>query len=380
MIKSFLEFKLTESVVTEIDRLFIYQRKFRLSDLLGATVNNKRIYSNKQIDTWMLLYNLDDLAGCVFVTKTPSKNTGEGIEIRTSEKDIKNKKSFTPTKKYKGYLPEDSKFEINGTEIYLFIFKKNSNKDERSRQNHGFIYEGEVRRGNNLTKYDYTHKWDAEGTLDKSFLDDRASVIGKTCEFFDGSKYKSITIPDPINGLFTVDFDKVPDNFKRKLYWNIKCMKNRTDIEMGDFKRVAGLQMVDGKIKLSTEKVENFMFVVGFHSGSPNYTILTEYIILMSVDEWKKLLPDLTNLQVFQELYDELSAHRLKGDRTEMTETAWLNFRKKYAKLAEKSSLKLRFKRDSKGQLRIQSAFSNETFMKEIVAKRPHIRISSKLP
>ena len=72
-------------------------------------------------------------------------------------------------------------------------------------------------------------------------------------------------------------------------------------------------------------------------------------------------------------MYDELSEHRLIGER-DPEDLKWKEFTAKYSKICKDSILKLRFKRDSKGQLRIQSSISNLSFRNEIL-KNNHIKI-----
>jgi thymidylate synthase (FAD) len=97
-------------------------------------------------------------------------------------------------------------------------------------------------------------------------------------------------------------------------------------------------------------------------------------------EAYKKLLelkvaPELARGVLAQNMYTELQSHRLKGERTKEGESAWWDFINKYKKLTESSVIKLRFKRDSKGQLRIQSSFSSSDFTSKIL-KNPHIRIT----
>jgi hypothetical protein len=362
MIKSFFEYF---EYINE-KKLFIFQRKFRFDDILKLN-----IYPVDKLTSWMLMYDLDNYAHCMLVSEDPIKDESD-LNIRVSSRDIKNKVYFNSAGKYDGYLIEDSKLTINDDIVYLFVFKKNSNSSNRARQIHGFKYEGDIRRLNGLQKLGYTDKWDAHGGLDKRFLEDRVDS-GKKVEIFNGSGYKSLIKVDSINGSNEIDFESVPESYKANLSWSIKSMLDKTDIEMGDFKRISGLEVVNKNIQLIKDNTESFMFNVSFHDGSPSRNILTEYLILMPISVWKTYLPDMSDLSVYQNMFDELSTHRLIGERVP-GDLKWKEFTSKYSKICKDSILKLRFKRDSKGQLRIQSSISNLSF-RNIILKNNHIRI-----
>lgn len=364
MIKSFSQY--IESV--NESKLFIYQRKFRIDDLI-----NSNIYSDANISTWMMTYDFDNLAHCMFVTLNPVK-TKSNLDLRVSSRDIKNKLFFNDTGKYEGHLIEDSKKVINGDVVYLFVFKKNSNSKLRARQIHGFKYEADIRRLNGLSKLSYTDKWDARGTLDKRYFEDRVNS-GKKVEFFNGKSHKPITRENTVNGSNEIDWEMIPSSYKSDLNWSIKSIGDRKSVEMGDFKRISGLEIVEGKLKFRSDGTENFMFQVSFHDGSSDRNIIVEYLILMPIKVWRTYLPDMTNLTLYNNMYKDLSKHRLKGERTEISESEWSKFQNKYSKLTDNSVIKLRFKRDSKGQLRIQSAINYNDFINKII-KNPHIRIS----
>jgi hypothetical protein len=365
MIKSYYDY------INE-NKLFIYHRQFRVADLLETTIYPKRL-----IKRWMKQYNFDEYAHCLFVTEKPSTTpTKLRMLVPLSSRDIKNKTSFnTESKKYEGWMPEDSKIEQEGSEVYLYIFKKNSNPQNRARQLHGFIYEGEVKRLNGLSKLKKTHKWDAEGGMDQSYLNHRISH-GKKVEFFDGTSYQPVIKKDEISGIDELDVSIVPENFFDYRNWSIKCMKNRTDIELGDFKRISGIEKEGNKIKILDSNEETFMFAVSFHDGSDEKKILEEYIIVMPVSKWKTYLPDIkAKISDVTNMYNDLAQHKLKGQRTVSSELAWQTYMDKYKTICDGSSLRLRFKRDTKGQLRIQCSFSYNVF-KTLVLKNPHIKIS----
>jgi hypothetical protein len=362
-IKNFIDF------INEM-KVFIYKRKFRLESLIS---NN--IYNTELINGWMSTYDVDKYAHCVFITKKPIVGNIEDINVKFSEFDIPNKVFFdTDVKKYLGYLPDDSKLVIGGNDVYLYIFKKNSNIKYRARQIHGFIYEGQLKRFNGLEKLGRTNKWDAKGGLDKRYLDIRLDE-SKKIDFFNGSKYKSLIKTDDVSGFKTIDWDILGDDFKQQYYWNIKCMSNNTDIELGDFKRISGIKTSGDELSLLYDSSKSFIFAVSFHDGSVDKKIVEEYIVLMSIDRWKELLPNISeNISDFKNMYIELRDHRYKGDRDIQKDIEWKKYVLKYKKLTDLSKIKLRFKRDTKGQLRIQSSISYTNF-KSFVLKLPHIKI-----
>jgi hypothetical protein len=375
MIKSFNEF------INEA-KLFIYHKKFKVYNLLQSD-----IYKKSQIKKWMKDYNFDDWAHCVFVTKNKSSiDVSKNKLVTKANFDIKNAIYFnSDVEKHKGYMIEDSKLTLGDDDVYLYVFKKNSNHENRARQIHGFIYEGEVKKLNGLAKLGKTHKWDAEGGLDKNYLTYRLEQ-GKNVELFDGSKYTTLILKDDVTGFKEINWSGTINNqkisplfnedFSAFRNWSIKCMKKNTDIEMGDFKRISGLELTNGELKLKGTNEEYFMLAVGIHDGTQQKNILEEYIILMPIESWKTYLPDVElKLKDFQSMYTELQTHRLKGERSEEGESAWWSFINKYKKLTESSVIKLRFKRDSKGQLRIQSSISSSDFMSKIL-KNQHIRIN----
>jgi hypothetical protein len=289
-------------------------------------------------------------------------------------KIIKSKKFFY-NKETIGNIIEDSFFYVDNKKFFLFKLNPIEYK-LTSRQRHGFIYEMEVKDLNNLQILKNIHKWDAYGSLDKEFILNRME------------NDKIIILYDS-NETIVVDNDNIDEiwynsykmrKFKENIHWSIKCMANKTDIELGDFKRISGLTTDDdNNIKQVDSDIERFFLVVSFHDNTSEKKIIEEYIIFMGTYEWKSYLPktlfELHNGNyVYNEMYDELKQHRLIGNRTEETEYKWNLFTQKYRELTKNSLIKLRFKRDTKGQLRIQSAISYNNFI-NILLKNPHIKI-----
>jgi hypothetical protein len=358
IIKRFNDFILNEK------KYFIYTRQFRIGDL-----KNSNIYDLSVIDAWKSKYNLDDSAHCLFVSDKKTNNDLSVFKskiIRYSKGDIKNKESFNDESKDKsGYVPEDSVLEVNGDLVYLFIFKKNSNENLRARQNHGFKYEYNIRALNGLEKLSYVNKWDAKGNMDKRLFDEKIS-LDKQIEYWGGNSYRDIEWED-----------SSLEPFKANMYWNIKAMAINTNIETGDFKRISGIKSQNGVLIVDDSKIQNFIFNVAFHDNTSNKNIICEYFILMSLDNWKKYLPDIqSNIEEISNMYSDLESHRLRGLRQTDLEQNWLNYRLRYSKITNNSVIKLRFKRDTKGQLRIQSAINYNDFMSRILKENRHIKIS----
>jgi len=350
---------------------YIFSRVMRVKDLLDDEKSDI-IYSPFQIYSWMEKYNFDLMANCLLVSDEKIDiNAIDFLKLRVSSKDMINKFSFDD----KSYNKDGKK--IDGSEIeiidektnkiytiYLWVFRKNSNDKERARQIHGFRYEYQIRKENNLEKLSYTDKWDAEGTLNNSFLELRREE-GKTIEYYNGETYSVI------DGDIPESYNIVKD---RK--WNIKSPALGSGIDMADFLRISGYEMVDGKIQKHKHQVDSFIFCVGFHDMKKD--IIEEYIINIKRDNWAKYLPDFNNEQTvntIRNMYIELLQHKLNSKRTPTSELKWKEFRIKYSKITFNTLIKLRFKRDSKGQLRIQAGISNNNF-KTLLKENKHIKIS----
>lgn len=364
MIISFSEFLLEK-------KLYIFQRKFRIDDLV-----NSNIYPISDVVKWMDKYGFDKFAHAMLVSKLKlnDRDILSSDDIRISSRDIKNANYFNDeTKGFDGYLVDDSLISITNDDLYLYVFRKNSNKDNRARQIHGFKYEGEIKKLNNLTKLPYTDKWDAKGTLDKSFLDNR---IESNIEFFDGSVYKNmIVLNDEQNP--ELDMDIINDSYRKTMFWNIKCITKGNSIDMGDFKRISGINTISNELNIKdSQNIRFFMLNIALHDKSN--VVIEEYFIFMPLRVWKEYLPNISDPEIFsriKEMYKVLPNYRLNGDRTEASEFAWKSFTTKYSDLTKDKVIKLRFKRDSKGQLRIQSSIGHNDFMNKIL-KNPHIKIS----
>jgi hypothetical protein len=378
MIKKYQQFLLEK-------RLYIFTRSFRLGSLISAG-----IYPQDIVEGWMKENTYDEFATGIFVSETAVKSKSN-FDIRLKERDIKNKNSFDDsTRGYAGKIMPDSEIESNGDILYVYVFDKNSNEEKRARQNHGFKYESQIIKGNGLHKKEgygagYTDKWDASGTLNKNYLDEKTGVDCKTVEI--GTN----------EGRLPAFWESIGSEFKENLNWSIKCMAKGTDVELGDFLRISGYKRsTEGIVSTSgatfsgatfsapedskskkDKKDEKFMLCVSFHDNSSEKKVIEEYFIPIKVEDWKTLLPDIEgNKEIFNSMYRELRSHRIVGkeNKTYETEAAWKAYMNKYKPLFKNSAIKIRFKRDSKGQLRLQAAISNANFINHVL-KHMHIRI-----
>lgn len=145
---------------------------------------------------------------------------------------------------------------------------------------------------------------------------------------------------------------------------------------MGDILRISGLKRDGDRIvRISnSEMVDDFMLVVGLHK---NQKMVEEFFVKIDVEKWIELyLPSIfDNLEIFNQMFIELKEHRLKGERTIDSETKWEEFRNKYKNIFNDGIIKIRFKRDSKGQLRIQGSISISDFRENILVDNPYINI-----
>ncbi len=339
-------------------KLYIHNKPFKYSELLNYQKLKKYDFELKNI-------NSEDLLMIVSKEKIPNNNY---FDIPVF-KNIKNKFYFTDTPKL-GSLIEESIFMIGNKSFYIYILNKKEYK-QNTRQKHGFLYEFEIIESNKLRNLPNIAKWDAYGSLSMEFLQGRIED-DKKIQYNDNGNSVYIEYIDDLNS--------ISSRFKKEYFWSIKCMANRTDIELGDFKRISGLSVdPDGSISHKKSDIEYFFMMVSFHDNSESKKILEEYLVFFNVSDWESYLPARLfeledNESIFSKMYRELNEHRLIGDRTKSTEEKWNIFTSKYRKLTEDSFIKLRFKRDSNGQLRIQSAISFNNFMK-IVSKNPHIKI-----
>lgn len=420
-INSFKDFNLSFSSILE-RKLWIWSKdenhksSFRIEDLL-----NSSIYKNEDVKGWMSKYGFDRWAIAVFVTKTPPKkgsfikryddrtpqrsefgelldsgdldaiekyidenpggidltklsNNQIDIKLRTSSKGLRSKMYFdSKSKSREGHLIKESGFHYSGQKVFLYVFKKSSHDGIRARQLRGILYEKNVRTSFGLTEKTKGEKWDAWGSLELDKLLQRAESAQL---YLNGSDDKNIID----------DLNKIPKGFLNDINWSIKSCDIRPGnaIYFGDFKRISGLESIgkspNYKLKLVDKTESNFILFVGFHSGGK---FKEEYIINVNVEKWKKLIPDMTNRDVIsklEDMYNNLEQHRLGSDsnpgkRTVDTEKAWELYRKTYSQITKDFGIKLNFKRDTKGQLRIQCSMSKNFFFNTLLKGNDYILI-----
>jgi hypothetical protein len=297
---------------------------------------------------------------------------GPNIDLRSSSKGIKSKKYFSSdSQSGKGELIKESVFNYLGQEVYLYIFEKGSNSDKRARQLNGIVYEKNVRETIGLKSSTKGERWDAVGSLDSSYLDKKVNSGAKV--YLNGD-----TDSDLLN-----DYNLIPQDFLQpNNNWSIKsCSDSKNaSIYFADFKRISGLERIDTRLVLVDKNLDNFILVVGFHNKGQ---FTKEYIINVKLDNWKKLIPDVSNSEVItklEEMYNNLEQHRLgsksnPGKRTTETEQAWKEYCATYSKITENFGIKLNFKRDSKGQLRIQCSMNKLVFYNELLKNNDYILI-----
>jgi len=340
---------------------FIFSNGFRISDMVPDMI------TQETLDEWKKIYDIDDLAHAIYVVDNKlEKKYGNVFNLRVSSKGMKNKIYFHDNKKKSGFIIKEGEKEIDGEKIKLFVLHKNSNEKNRARQNHGFKYEFNIIKYNKLSKkkevkektyQEYTSKWDAYGSINQDYFEERLNQE-KKIEYYDGKKYNNIS------------WETLDNKFKQNYYWNIKCMGKKNNIEMSDFRRVAGINTKTFE-KLTPHSRE-FMFCVARYDESSQ----DEYLIIMSLDQWNKYLPK-HDTEKFVNMFSDLQTHSLKNrEKTNETEIEWKKYKSKYKQITDKSTIKLRFKRDTKGQLRIQCAIRSSDFNKKILTENKHIKIS----
>jgi hypothetical protein len=389
-------------------RLFIWAKPFRIDDLF-----NSKLFKETDVFNWMRKYKFDRYAIGVLVSKEKIKDkkatikryddrspvksefgnlldTGDidsieaykskssesdisdkisSLELRLSKKGVKGEHYFDDEKKVgKGDIIEESKFNYNDSEIYLYIFDKGKNNDKRARQLNGIIYEADIKREIGLKHSPKGERWDAVGALDKLYL---AKMDSKGYNLFFNSEEMN-------------DYSVIPVSFfDENNNWSVKSCSNKgSTIYFGDFKRISGLVVTkNGKIKLVDKNLKNFMLVVGLHT---NGIFTKKYIVNVNLDYWLTLIPDVSDPKIIKELelmYLKLEEHRLgkpssPGVRTDETESMWKEFTNRFKKLTKDKKIKLNFKRDTKGQLRIQCSMSRKFFETEFIKNSDYILIA----
>jgi hypothetical protein len=148
--------------------------------------------------------------------------------------------------------------------------------------------------------------------------------------------------------------------------WSIKLIKYGGGIDLGDFRRVSDI--------FYNSEHDRFLFNVGFWKETPD-NITDEYFVVIPQDKWSEYLPKNDfYLEDYDNMYRELRTFSSRGVSA-VEDERWKDFIQKYSELTEGSLIKLRFKRDSKRQLRIQCSINFKDFEKIILAENKFLHI-----
>lgn len=309
-----------------------------------------------------MIFDLKDL-----LEKTPDKT-----KLRISSRGTKNKLRFdTKSIGMSGIIVEECRIKYEDVELKLFVFNKGKNDKARARQLHGFVYEEEVRRGFDLEKPTKGEKWDAIGRINTKFIDEK--LADYDIFIVEGNKKTKVNYIKDIESNFDTN---------TLLNWSIKASsnKNGTSIYFGDFKRISGLEYKGDNLVLNKNYLSKYMLVVGKHQSGE---FIKEYVIEIDINKWMKYLPDNLGsrdiLDKLENMYNELKDHKaLSKEEQTKGEKSWKEYTTKYSKLTEgENKISLNFKRDSKGQLRIQSSMTDKLFNK-LLSENKHILLEKR--
>jgi len=394
---------------------YIFEKPFRVDDLISFVSKTKYdLFTINDISRWCKKYKFDKDAVGLFVSKNKIKKDiepfkrydrdyeysgididnienleeiesenedhinlkelldkipDENLELRISSRGTKNKLWFdTKSRGMSGEIVEECKIKYGDEELYLFIFNSGKNNDERARQLHGFIYEADVKKKfiEEERKLVKGEKWDAIGSLNLNYLQDRID------EEFTLVSYKGKEVNN-------INFIKSEFSHNKIFYWSVKASKVRTSIYFGDFKRISGLDYNNGKLSFNKSDLDKYMLVVGRHDKGE---FIKEYVIEIDIKKWFSYLPDINNKDVFnslEEMYQNLHLHKaMNKEEQTKGEKSWKEYIEKYSKLTEgENKISLNFKRDSKGQLRIQASMTDKLFNK-LLSENKHILLEKK--
>jgi hypothetical protein len=302
---------------------------------------------------------------------------------------------FTESKDRKGQIIEELSFKDGDNQIYLYVFDKYKNQNERekvgnARQKHGFVYEMEIERTYGATRFldKKTHEWDAVGKLNIEGIKDKME---------DGFEvYHSP--PNNENDIRLVNnssLAKKLENFTNEEYkWNIKSCKkenNSTSIMLADYNRIAGLEETiteEGNLLVKKKEegsdIKKFILVVGFYRQKEGeLEFYEQYIIIAKVENWKNLFPTFDDdfLEWYANVREEMKEYILPGKKEEVKEQ-WGKFlnEKKIPDKNGKSPIRMAIKRTSpseekKGSVRIQASITYTNLIKNALEKNEYILI-----
>ena len=293
-------------------------------------------------------------------------------KLRISSRGTKNKLRFdTKSKGMSGIIVDECKIQYEGIDLKLFIFNKGKNDKARARQLHGFVYEEEIRKRFDLEKPTKGEKWDAVGRINFDFIAEK--MVDHDIYIFDSGLKRKVNYISDIE----YEFDK-----NSILNWSIKASSNKagTSLYFGDFKRISGLEYEGDKLVLNKTELNKYMLVVGKHEKGE---FVKEYLVEIDINKWIKYLPDnLMSREVLDKLenmYSELKDHKAESkEEQEKGNKAWKEYVEKYSKLTDgEYKISLNFKRDSKGQIRIQSSMNSKLFEK-LLSENKHVLLEKK--
>lgn len=338
----------------------LFNEVFLFREFIQQHVTVEKNFSIEEIEEWMRKYDFDEFAYVMWISEEKANRIDIDKDAYQHKEFIFKNRAFKSTyfdenaKTNKGQIIRES--DIGGG-IYLYLFDKNKNQYCRTaRQVHGFNYQEFITKENDFILTDYTNKWDTVGKLSYKFLKDK----------LDEGKEISVSDLDPIKKETLSSFLKY-SVFNHWMPWSIKLIKYKGGIDMGDFKRVSDI--------FYNSEYDRFCFNIGFWRNNTG-NITDEYFTVISQDKWSEYLPhDNFYKYDYDEMYRELKTFKARG--TSSTEDKrWQDFMDKYSGLAGDSIIKLRFKRDSKHQLRIQCSINYKDFENIILRENKYLHIN----
>ena len=313
-------------------------------------------FDEKDLKEWMLKYDFDENAAVTWVANDPLDIKGaEYLQDELQHPDIVYHIRKMPHKSFYQTSIDKDGFIIPESEIiagiYLYVFEKNKKVGtNKARQIRGFNYQSEIMRLNYFSSAPYTSAWDAVGKISGKLFRNR---LNKGKKIFFNSNI--------LNEKEIFDKNSILKDFYKYLNWSIKVAKKGRPIDLGSLKRIL-------KVK------KDFIFNVAFYDEN----IKEEYFVLIKKDNWEKYLP---NVDIDQMEFEMKSNFKLsKEDIKDPNKTKYKEDREKWLEFIEKwkrfdNIIKSRFKRDSKGQLRIQCSLSNKDFYDVILKENDFILI-----